>query len=121
MVVIEMREAAYDKAFSLLEEIKDLGKKKKMAICELEDAIYECYEASKDKESDEREEDPEAPEWDEESSDIDFRRRSGYRSGMRMRKGMRDYEYEPEDDMHMRGYRRSGMRMRRNRYGRYSY
>ena len=117
MVVIEMREAAYDKAFSLLEEIKDLGKKKKMALCELEDAIYECYEASRNKD-DEHEEDYESSDSDE-SSEIDFRRRSGYRSGMRH---YRDEEYDPEDDMRTYGYRsRRGMRMRRSRYGRYSY
>lgn len=123
MIVIEMREAAYEKAFGLLDEIKDLGKKKRMVLCELEDTLYECYDASKDKESDEYEEDYETPEIGEESSDIDFRRRGGYRSGMRMRHGMRDYEYDAEEDSRMRGYRsgRSGMRMRRNRSGRYSY
>lgn len=115
MVIIEMREAAYDKAFSLLEEIKDLGKKKKMVLCELEDTLYECYEASKDKETSEYDDDYEGSEENEESSDIDFRRRGGYRSGMRM--------HDIEDGMQMRGYRsgRSGMRMRRNRYDRYSY
>ena len=115
-MIIEMREAAYDKAFSLLDEIKDLGKKKKMALCELEDAIYECYEASKDKGDDEYEE--ETPEWEDESSDIDFRGRRG----MRRMRGMRHDEMDDES-MQMRGYRssRSGMRMRRNRYGRYSY
>lgn len=93
-----MREAAYEKAFGLLDEIKDLGKKKKMILCELEDTLYECYEASKDKESGEYEEDYESPEMGEESSDIEFRRRRGYRSGMRMRRGMRDDE-DAEEDM----------------------
>lgn len=116
MVVIEMREAAYDKAFGLLDEIKDLSKKKKMVLCELEDAIFECYEASRNKE-DEHEEDYESHDG-EESSDIDFRRRSGYHSGMRYRRH-HDEEYDPEEEMSYRS--RSGMRMRRNRYGRYSY
>lgn len=93
-----MREAAYDRAFELLDELKELGSKKKMVVCELEDAIQECYEASKgtteDHESSESEMD--------ESGDMGFRRR----------RGMRHHEMEPE-------YRKYGMR--RNRYGRYSY
>ena len=44
MMVIEMREAAKDKACDLLEEIKALGHKKKLALCELEDALYECFD-----------------------------------------------------------------------------
>lgn len=102
MIVIEMREAAYDKAFELLDEIKDLGKKKKMAICELEDAIWECYEASKDKET---ESDPE-----EEKTDMEYRMR---------RRGMRDHMYHDDyddDDMRMRGYRRNRGYYRSGRY-----
>jgi hypothetical protein len=45
MVMIEMREAAQDKAFELLDEIKDLGRQKKMALCELEDTLYDCFES----------------------------------------------------------------------------
>ena len=48
MVVIEMRDAAYDTAFELLEEAKHNAKKTKLTLCELEDAMYDCYEASKD-------------------------------------------------------------------------
>lgn len=111
MVIIEMREAAYDKAFGLLDEIKDLGKKKKMAICELEEAIWECYEASKDKETE--------SETDEENTDMEYRMRGGMR-----RRSMRDHmyhdDYEDDDDMRMRGYRRS-RGMRGYRSGRYSY
>lgn len=110
MVILEMREAAYDKVFELLDEVKDLGKEKKMAICKLEDAIYECYEASK------KEGEYEDTQEDDES-DIEFR--SNYRGNMR--KNMRNFNDE-DDDMEMRGYRKSrGMRMRRNRMGRYSY
>lgn len=110
MVIIEMREAAYDKAFGLLDEIKDLGKKKKMAICELEDAIWECYEASKDKETE--------SDSEEDNTDMEYRRRSGMRRRS-MREHMYDDDYE-DDDMRMRGYRRS-RGMRGYRSGRYSY
>lgn len=100
-----MREAAYDKAFDLLEEIKDLGKKKRMALCELEDAMYECYEASKDKEED-------SSEREETVSDMD------YRKSRRMRYEHPEHEYD--DDTYLHDYRRRGMRMR-SRQGRYSY
>lgn len=117
MMIIEMREAAYDKAFGLLDEIKDLGKKKRMVLCELEDAIYECYEASKDSKEEYEEYTPESE--SETASDMDYRRRNAYRSAMRH--NMHEYDDEDED-MQMRGYRRrSGMRMRGNRQGRYSY
>lgn len=98
MVIIEMREAAFDKAFELLDEVKELGKQKKMVLCELEDTLYECYESSKD------EEEPAAGE-----SELEL--------GYRKRGGMRNYR---EDDMQMRGYRsRSGMR--RSMGNRYTY
>lgn len=123
---IKMREAAYEKAFELLDEAKELNKQKKMVLCELEDAIYDCYEASKDKENEEYEDrDGFDIPGDDEESEMDFRGRNGSRSGMRkgMRSGMRNYDDDmSEDDMKMRAYRgRRGMRMRRNRYGRYSY
>ena len=97
MMVIEMREASKDKAFDLLEEIKDLGHKKKMALCELEDTLYECFE------EDDHEED--------EDDEMNYRKRGyGYR-----RSSMRDHsDYEDDDDMERRPkhYRR-GMRIRR--------
>lgn len=46
MVVIEMRDAAYDNAFELLDEAMHSAKKTKLTLCELEDAMYDCYEAS---------------------------------------------------------------------------
>lgn len=107
MVILEMREAAYEKAFGLLDEIKELGKEKKMAICKLEDAIYECYEASK--------KDGEEYEDTDDEKDVEFR--SNYRSNMR--RNMRHYDDMEDDDMNYRKSR--GMRMRRNRMGRYSY
>lgn len=102
MVVIEMRDAAYDTAFDLLEEAKHSAKKTKLTLCELEDAMYDCYEASKEDEKD-YEEEPE----------VEFRGRGGYR-----------HDEDEDDEMDMR-YRRmnrrtgSRMRMRRNRMGRF--
>lgn len=116
MVVIEMREAAYNKVFDLLDEIKDLGKKKKIALCELEDAIYECYEASKDEEEYES---PEEGQYeDEEEQDVNFRRSSGMRRSMR---GMRSHgeDFEGEGLTQMRGYRSRRNMRRRNRMGQY--
>lgn len=115
MVVIEMRDAAYDTAFELLDEAKHSAKKTKLALCELEDAMYDCYEASKENES----------EWDNEDSDMEYRNKYSTRN-------YRHDEYDPEeyeDDedtrkhasmrrMSRRGIR-GGMRMRRNRMGRF--
>ncbi len=56
MMVIQMREAAQEKAFELLDELHELGHQKKLALCELEDTLYDCFEDSKedeDKDSDE--------------------------------------------------------------------
>jgi len=104
MVVIEMRDAAYDTAFELLEEAKHSAKKTKLTLCELEDAIYDCYEASKDEHEDSEYED----------SDMEFRGRRGYRHDEHY--GVR----EDDDDMEYRTMnRRSGMRTRRNRMGRF--
>jgi hypothetical protein len=107
MVVIEMRDNAYDAAFELLEEAKHSAKKTKLTLCELEDAMYDCYETSK--------EDYES--YDSEEPEIDFRGRSSYRHDDRY--GVR----EDDDAVDMR-YRRSmgrrgGLRMRRNRMGRF--
>jgi hypothetical protein len=107
MVVIEMRDAAYDTAFELLDEAKHSAKKTKLTLCELEDAMYDCYEASK--------EDHEKYEPEEE---IELRGRRDYRHDEQY--GVR----EDEDDMDMRSgmrrmNRRRGMRMRRNRMGRF--
>lgn len=103
-----MREAAYDKAFDLLDEIKDLGKKKRMALCELEDAMYECYEASKDEDH--------SSEREEIESDMNYRRARGMR---RTAMYHNDHDYY-DDDTYLHGYRSRGMRMR-SRQGRYSY
>jgi hypothetical protein len=104
MVIFEMRDSAYDAAFDLLEEAKHSAKKTKLTLCELEDAMYDCYESIKEENS----EDYYEPE-------MDFRGRSGMRSNYRHDEyGVREDE---DDDMPIhsgtRRYgRRRGMRMR---------
>ena len=105
MVMIEMREAAQERAFDLLDEIEDLGRQKKMVLCELEDTLYECFDDSKDSEESEK---------TDEGTDLGFKK-SGYNRNYAMR------NFDDEDkmtDRQMRQYRRA-MRMRRNRMGRY--
>lgn len=116
-MIIEMREAAYEKAFGLLDEAKELDKQKKMIMCELEDTIHECYEASKDDAS-EYEEDPEDIYDEEPEMELNLRRGRNYLRNMRkgMRRGMR-YDDESEDDT-KHGYRMKNMR-RRGRMGRF--
>lgn len=103
MMVIEMREAAYEKAFELMDEVKQYGKKQKMVLCALEDALYECYEASKDEDED----------WDssndeyEDRMDFDFPSDRDdmnykYSHGMRNYRGMRRNERGYNKDVHMR-------------------
>lgn len=89
MMVIETREAAKDKAFDLLEEINTLDHKKKLALCELEDTLYECFES----EDDDREED--------EESEMNYRMRRGYRS---RRSSMRDHSDYEDDDYEMEAH-----------------
>ena len=101
MVMIEMREAAQEKAFELVDELHDLGHQKKMILCELEDTLYDCFEAPKDEES----------EGTDEGTDLGFKGSYSH--------AMRNFN-DDEKDMDMRrAYRRNRMRMRRNRMGRY--
>lgn len=110
MIVFEMREAAYNKLFGLVDEVKELDKKRRMIICELEEAVYDCYEASKSE--DEYDEDYEEEYTDmyegetkqpEQNFDMDFRRnRSSQNTKMR---GMRMHG----DD---RGFHKSGLHRR---------
>lgn len=103
MIIIETKEAAYDRVFGLMDEIKEMDRKKKMVMCELEDAIYDCYESSKDGDE-EYEEDPEEMNY-----------RSGYRSNLRNMYRYRHDDVE-DDSMEMRSNRgMRNMRMRRNR------
>lgn len=108
MLIVELREAIYNKAFDLMDEVKEHGKATKMAICALEDALYECYEASKDEW--EREDYSEDPENYDEKSEMKLRR---YRRNMRNNEDMINNDM----DYSMRSNRHTGMRMRRNRIG----
>lgn len=103
MVMIEMREAAQEKAFDLVDELHDLGHQKKMILCELEDTLYDCFETPKDEED---------AEGTDEGTDLGFK--GSYRHAMR------NFNDEDEDMKMRHMYRRSNrMRMRRNRMGRY--
>ena len=51
MVMIEMRDSLYDTAFDLLDEAKLNAKKTKLTLCELENAMYDCYESIKEEEN----------------------------------------------------------------------
>lgn len=99
MVMIEMREAAQDKALDLVEELHELGHQKKMILCELEDTLYDCFEKYDDKEDDES----------EEGKDL------GFKNKYMRRYGMRNFDDDTEDDATHHMYRRRSMRMRRNR------
>lgn len=116
MIVIELRQAAKDKAFDLLDEIKDLGHKKKMAICELEETLYDCFESSE--EDDEEYESDEYMSKDDEDDDIDYRSRRSYRYDDRHAMLHRDMHKDDETDMRFNGRRNMRMR-RRNRMGRF--
>lgn len=110
MVMIEMREAAQDKAFELIDEMKDLGRQKKMIMCELEDTLYDCFEGSKD------EEESHEDETTDEGTDL------GFKKGYNRHYAMRNFNDDDDEmtDHQMRQYRRRrAMRMRRNRMGRY--
>lgn len=106
MMVIEMREAAQEKALDLIDEMKDLGRQKKMALCELEDTLYDCFEESKDEEE---------MKPSEEGTDL------GFKEKYNRHYAMRNFNDADDEDMDMRHmYRRRAMRMRRNRMGRYA-
>lgn len=120
-MVIETRRAAKDKAFDLIEEIEDLGCKKKMALCELKETLYDCFESSEeDEDYDEVDDRYEFGEKPDDDKDIDFRKLGQYKYNRHyaMRHAMRDDE---DDDMRTsRAHMHSGMRMRRrNRMGRF--
>lgn len=99
MVVIEMRDDAFDNAFELLDEAKLNAKKTKLVLCELENAMYDCYETSKE-------------EHGEQEDDMNFRGVSGYRKEYDREEDASEDE-EPMDLKHMAHRRRSRLRMRR--------
>ena len=117
MILVELKESMYNKAFDLIDEAKHGAKTTKMALCELEDCLENCFE----------EEDEYAysegntinGDVDVEVGEVSYRR--GMRSGMRsgMRDGMHD-AWHNDSTYTMRPSMRRGMR--RNRMtGRYSY
>lgn len=110
MVFVELRQAAYGKAFDLMESAMEHEKELKMTLCALEDAIEECYDASLDSEEEEYYEDMEIPADGEEYEETGLNKRAR-RLNSAMNRSMR-----------MRGNRSgmsNGMRMRRSRRYRY--
>ena len=100
MVMIEMRDSLYDTAFDLLDEAKLNAKKTKLTLCELENAMYDCYESIReDKDS-------------EDEKDIKFRGVSGYKEDYRHDE---QYGVGDDEDEEMRKrmhHRRRAMHMR---------
>ena len=101
MVMIEMKDSLYDTAFDLLDEAKLNAKKTKLTLCELENAMYDCYESIKEENS-------------EDDKDMKFRGVSGYKEDYRHDEqyGVGDDEEEAMMNKRMANRRRN-MRMRR--------
>ena len=98
MVMIEMKDAAYDMAFDLLDEAKLNAKKTKLTLCELENAMYECYEAAHEEHD------------NDDETDMKVRGVSGYKDYDE------DHSMHDEDESEVKGllkHRRNRMRMRR--------
>lgn len=101
MVMIEMRDSLYDTAFDLLDEAKLNAKKTKLTLCELENAMYDCYESMKeDKDS-------------EDEKDMKFRGVSGYKEDYRHDEQYGVGDDEDEEMRRQMHHRRRAMRMRR--------
>lgn len=101
MVMIEMRDSVYDTAFDLLDEAKLNAKKTKLTLCELENAMYDCYESIKeDKDS-------------EDEKDMKFRGVSGYKEDYRHDEQYGVGDDEDEEMRRQMHHRRRAMRMRR--------
>lgn len=117
MVLVEMRESIYNKAFELVEEGIKGAKKSKHALCDLYDILAELADGEKE-ELGEEEYEEEFGDGDNNFADIDTVDIGEINYRGRSRRGMRH-----NSGAYMR--RRSGMRgvahMRRNRLGRYSY
>ena len=107
MVMIEMREAAKERAFDLVEEGHELGHEMKMVLCELEDTLYDCFE---DDEAEDKER-----EGSDEGTDLGFKNKRARNYGMR---NFEDGDYDKDMDTR-RAYRHAAMRMRRNRVNKY--
>ena len=103
MVMIEMRDSVYDTAFDLLDEAKLNAKKTKLTLCELENAMYDCYESTKEEKD------------SEDDKDMKFRGVSGYKEDYRHDEQYGVGDDEDEEAMMNRrmARRRRNMRMRR--------
>lgn len=94
MILVEFREDLLNKALDELEKAKSGIKESKMALCNVEDSIYELYEAHKES-NEEIEDYVGGDEFDTELNnndiEVNYRRRRGMRGSMRMRNssGMR--------------------------------
>lgn len=107
MILVELKESIYNKAFELIDEAKHSNKKTKLALCELEDCLENCFEMEDESYEDNYGDSTVEGDIDVEIGELNYRR--GMRGAMR-----HDSEYP-----HMRrGIRRA---MRRSRMGRYSY
>lgn len=115
MVVYEVnfKEDAFCEAFDLVEEAKHNAKKTNMTICKLEDAMYDCYEASKEEHEDYEH---------EEEFELGLRGKKGYRHdehyGIRDEEDDEEFKHSDMRRMNRRG--RKALRMRRDRMGRYA-
>lgn len=89
-MVIELRKAHKEKAFDLIDSLKELGHKKKAVICELEDILYRCFESSEEDYDEEYE-------GEHEGHEFGLRGRRAYRKGMRSRHHEDEY---PIAEMH---------------------
>lgn len=108
MILVELKESVYNKAFELIDEAKHNNKKTKLALCELEDCLENCFEMENESYDEQYNGDSIVEgDIDVEIGELNYKR--GMRGGMR----------HDDWDMGMRrGMRRS---MRRNRMSRYSY
>ena len=101
MVMIEMKDSLYDTAFDLLDEAKLNAKKTKLTLCELENAMYDCYESIKEEEN------------SEDEKDMKFRGVSGYKEDYRHDEQYGVGDDEDEEMRRQMHHRRRAMRMRR--------
>lgn len=103
MVLVEMRESAYNKALDFIDEAKIGTKKTKLALCELEQCLKDCFES-------------------EESYEDEYYPEDEYTSGDVNNIDVAELNLRNRRGMHYRNaMRHSGMRMRRSGMGRYFY
>jgi len=108
MILVELKESIYNRAFELIDEAKHSNKKTKLALCELEDCLENCFEMDNEGYEDVYDGDSTVNgDIDVEIGELNYRR--GMRSGMR---------HDTDWPQMRRNMRRS---MRRSRMGRYSY